>query len=107
MMDLIVGIDPGLKGAISFMKASTGEILDLDDMPIKKVALISGKKKIKVCALQLAALFSKWFGEFGDEMMYRLSRLFWSVSIYRVPKVMQVHLETNKDQLDTQMHEVA
>lgn len=67
MTDLIVGIDPGLKGALALMKADTGEILDLADMPTKKVTLISGKKKTKVCGLQLRNLFSKWFGGVDEE----------------------------------------
>lgn len=50
----IIGIDPGLSGAIALMYADTGEVIALDDLPI----LIEGKKKIIDAAL-LAALIAR------------------------------------------------
>jgi len=43
----IIGIDPGLTGAIALMNADTGALIDVADLPI----LIEGKKKIIDAAL--------------------------------------------------------
>ena len=53
MSKLIVGIDPGLDGAISFLDADTGKIIELHPMPvistISKNLFETKKVKRKVC----------------------------------------------------------
>jgi crossover junction endodeoxyribonuclease RuvC len=42
----ILGIDPGLSGAIALIQADTGELFDVTDMPTRKtVAYVKGKVK--------------------------------------------------------------
>lgn len=51
----IIGIDPGLSGAIALMDADTGGLIALDNLPI----LIEGKKKI-IDAVCLAGLIARY-----------------------------------------------
>lgn len=62
-MDVIIGIDPGIKGAIGVLSLDTHELVDLIDMPTKQVLLKSGKKRTAVDALQLAAFIKKYVSE--------------------------------------------
>ena len=40
----IIGIDPGLSGAIALIQADTGELFDVADMPTRKTVTAAGKK---------------------------------------------------------------
>lgn len=59
-MDVIIGIDPGLKGAIAILEMQTGRLIEVIDMPVCKKKLKSGKTKSKVDGLQLAARLQKY-----------------------------------------------
>jgi crossover junction endodeoxyribonuclease RuvC len=41
----IIGIDPGLSGAIALINADTGELFDVTDMPTRKTIKANGKKE--------------------------------------------------------------
>ena len=40
----VIGIDPGLSGAIALINADTGELFDVTDMPTRKTVTATGKK---------------------------------------------------------------
>ena len=50
----IIGIDPGLSGAIALIQADTGELFDVTDMPTRKHVKANGKKETVIDVPALA-----------------------------------------------------
>ena len=50
----ILGIDPGLTGAIALINAFTGELFDVTDMPTRKTVTAAGKKATVIDVSALA-----------------------------------------------------
>lgn len=57
--NLIIGIDPGLKGAVAVIDFD-GNLVSLFDLPTKKQTLKNGKKKTLICAQTLHQTLSSF-----------------------------------------------
>jgi crossover junction endodeoxyribonuclease RuvC len=56
----IIGIDPGLSGAIALIQADTGELFDVANMPTRKTVTAAGKKATVINVPALAEILDDY-----------------------------------------------
>jgi crossover junction endodeoxyribonuclease RuvC len=66
MITHILGIDPGLSGAIALIQADTGELFDVTDMPTRKIVKANGKKETVIDVPALAEIIA----DYADHGIY-------------------------------------
>lgn len=57
-MPYLIGIDPGIEGAIAIMNSSNGEIIAIEDMPLIQT-IVNKRNKNKVDAIGVARIFAR------------------------------------------------
>lgn len=65
---MIIGIDPGLTGAIAFYDDINDEVLEIHDMPVMMKSKVKKKQKNQVNAVELANIIKSCIGDYGVDV---------------------------------------